>query len=271
MRVSLDRGNECVRLNGRDGLLLTEIMLKEGLADRGFSVKAVLVVKGKLYFMGKGFSGKVIVLFALMLLFEGCAPSKKLSSRDRAGIGATIGMWVGALFGRAVGSSIDDEDGGDIGEVVGAMAGGVAGAHIAYDKAEREKKAVSRVARSYGQGGMLSLPLLRVDDCFVDDVSGVILAGRESRLAFRVVNNGNSVARQVVPTVVIEKGGSRIRLAASALSPQDIPPRGEVFYSVDLAAHPRLRDGKAVVSVRLSEARGYRTEKRRFSLPTRRR
>ena len=244
MRVSLDCGKECVRLNGLDGPLLTEIMLKEGLADRGFSVKAVLVVKGKLYFMGKGFSGKVIVLFALMLLFEGCAPSKKLSSRDRAGIGATI---------------------------VGAMAGGVAGAHIAYDKAEREKKAVSRVARSYGQGGMLSLPLLRVDDCFVDDVSGVILAGRESRLAFRVVNNGNSVARQVVPTVVIEKGGSRIRLAASALSPQDIPPRGEVFYSVDLAAHPRLRDGKAVVSVRLSEARGYRTEKRRFSLPTRRR
>ena len=110
-----------------------------------------------------------------------------------------------------------------------------------------------------------------MDDCFVDDVSGVILAGRESRLALRVVNNGNSVARQVVPTVVVEKGGSRIRLAASALSPQDIPPRGEVFYSVDLAAHPRLRDGKAVVSVRLSEARGYRTEKRRFSLPTRRR
>lgn len=271
MRVSLSCHKECVRLNRLDGLLLTEIMLKGEPANGGFSEKGVLVVKGKLYFMEKGFSGKMIVLFALMLLFEGCAPSKKLSSRDRAGIGATIGMWVGALFGRAVGSSVDEEDGGDIGEVVGAMAGGVAGARIAYDKAEREKKAVSRVARAYGQGGMLSLPLLRVDDCFVDDVSGVILAGRESRLAFRVVNNGNSVARQVVPTVVVEKGGSRIRLAASALSPQDIPPRGKVFYSVDLAAHPRLRDGKAVVSVRLSEARGYRTEKRCFSLPTRRR
>ena len=45
MRVSLDCGKECVRLNGLDGPLLTEIMLKEGLADRGFSVKAVLVVK----------------------------------------------------------------------------------------------------------------------------------------------------------------------------------------------------------------------------------
>lgn len=108
MRVSLSCHKECVRLNRLDGLLLTEIMLKGEPANGGFSEKGVLVVKGKLYFMEKGFSGKVIVLFALILLFEGCAPSKKLSSRDRAGIGATIGMWVGALFGRAVGSSIDD-------------------------------------------------------------------------------------------------------------------------------------------------------------------
>lgn len=246
-------------------------MLKGERENGGFSGKSVLVVKGKLDFMKEGFSGKMIVLFVLVLLFEGCVPARKLSSRDRAGVGATIGLWVGALFGRAVGSSIEEEDGGDIGEVVGAMAGGVAGARIAYDKAEREKKALSRTARVYGQGGMLSLPLLRVDDCFVDEASGVILAGRESRLVFRVVNNGNSVARQVIPTVVVEKGGSRIRLAASALSPQDIQPRGEVFYSVDLAAHPRLRDGKVVVSVRLNEARGYRTEKRRFSIPIRRR
>ena len=58
MRVSLDCGKECVRLNGLDGPLLTEIMLKEGLADRGFSVKAVLVVKGELYFYGKRIFGE---------------------------------------------------------------------------------------------------------------------------------------------------------------------------------------------------------------------
>ena len=58
MRVSLDCGKESVRLNGLDGLLLTEIMLKGEPANGGFSEKGVLVVKGKLYFYGKGIFGK---------------------------------------------------------------------------------------------------------------------------------------------------------------------------------------------------------------------
>lgn len=224
--------------------------------------------------MGKGFSGKVIVTLVLALLFGGCAPSKKLSSQDRAGIGATIGMWVGSLFGRAVGSSIDDEDGGDIGEVVGAMAGGVTGAHVAYRKAERERQRAPRRARAYRQMGVMTLPLLRVDTCFVDDGPVPVAAvgpGREGRLLVRVVNKGNGVARQVVPTVLVERGGSRLRLGGGALSPQDILPRGEAIYAVPVVLRPKSRDGRAVVSVRLSEARGYRTEKRRFALPIRRR
>lgn len=58
MRVSLDCGKECVRLNRLDGPLLTEIMLKGEPANGGFSEKGVLVVKGKLYFYGKGIFGK---------------------------------------------------------------------------------------------------------------------------------------------------------------------------------------------------------------------
>ena len=58
MRVSLSCHKECVRLNGLDGPLLTEIMLKGELANGGFSEKSVLVVKGELYFYGKGIFGK---------------------------------------------------------------------------------------------------------------------------------------------------------------------------------------------------------------------
>lgn len=58
MRVSLSCHKECVRLNRLDGPLLTEIMLKGEPANGGFSEKGVLVVKGKLYFYGKGIFGK---------------------------------------------------------------------------------------------------------------------------------------------------------------------------------------------------------------------
>lgn len=235
----------------------------------------------KKYFIG---------MLAVVVLLSGCGTNQMVSGDPgTVAAGALVGGNVGGAIGGLIGDSNRGWGGGYRGSAIGTIIGTIAGAAIA-NAATTPKQAPassykyssepneSQSAYSYSQ------PTEEIESTYSSAVAGlrirniqfedetndqVIRSNENSRMIFEIMNESGRTAYNVVPVVQETTGMKYIYISSSVMIEQITPGNG-VRYTANIHAGKRLKTGRIVLRISITDEMGQEYDYQEFSLPTQR-
>lgn len=183
-----------------------------------------------------------ILLLIVSLLSSGCGTTQPERTGAIVG-GAAIGNSVGGAIGGLVGDSRHgwrgSYRGSAIGSIVGTLAGAAIGGALTAPKSREEDRANYPVEQVYAepdytQSALSSLYIRNIR--FIDnDRDHVISSGESSKIIFEIMNEGNEIAYNVIPSVAEISGMKHLHISPSILVEQ-IQPGNGVKYTATVTA-----------------------------------
>lgn len=161
-----------------------------------------------------------ILLLIVSLLSSGCGTTQPERTGAIVG-GAAIGNSVGGAIGGLVGDSRHgwrgSYRGSAIGSIVGTLAGAAIGGALTAPKSREEDRANYPVEQVYAepdytQSALSSLYIRNIR--FIDnDRDHVISSGESSKIIFEIMNEGNEIAYNVIPSVAEISGMKHLHIS----------------------------------------------------------
>lgn len=208
------------------------------------------------------------ILLAALLL-TGCGTSQGLSGDPNAVLtGAAIGGNVGSAIGGLIGESSHDWRGGYRGSAIGTIVGTLAGAAIgnAITTPKNPKNERQRPATQPYNEALDALRICHIR--FIDEGRNqTVNAGEDCKIIFEIVNEGEQVACNVIPSVSERSGMKHIYISPSVMVEQIDPGEG-VKYTAHLTAGRRLKAGELVIRLAVTDENGSEYDWQEFTLPT---
>lgn len=215
-----------------------------------------------------------ILLLIVSLLSSGCGTTQPERTDAIVG-GAAIGNSVGGAIGGLVGDSRHgwrgSYRGSAIGSIVGTLAGAAIGGALTAPKSREENRTNYPVEQVYAepdytQSALSSLYIRNIR--FIDnDRDHVISSGESSKIIFEIMNEGNEIAYNVIPSVAEISGMKHLHISPSILVEQ-IQPGNGVKYTATVTAGKRIKTGTATFRLAVTDTRGQMYDQKEFTLNT---
>lgn len=215
-----------------------------------------------------------ILLLIVSLLSSGCGTTQPERTGAIVG-GAAIGNSLGGAIGGLVGDSRHgwrgSYRGSAIGSIVGTLAGAAIGGALTAPKSREEDRANYPVEQVYAesdytQSAFSSLNIRNIR--FIDnDRDHVISSGESCKIIFEVMNEGNEIAYNVIPSVVEISGMKHLHISPSILVEQILPGNG-VKYTATVTAGKRIKTGTATFRLAVTDTHGKMYDQKEFTLNT---
>ena len=215
-----------------------------------------------------------ILLLIVSLLSSGCGTTQPERTGAIVG-GAAIGNSVGGAIGGLVGDSRHgwrgSYRGSAIGSIVGTLAGAAIGGALTAPKSREENRTNYPVEQVYAepdytQSALSSLYIRNIR--FIDnDRDHVISSGENSKIIFEIMNEGNEIAYNVIPSVAEISGMKHLHISPSILVEQ-IQPGNGVKYTATVTAGKRIKTGTATFQLAVTDTRGQMYDQKEFTLNT---
>ena len=222
------------------------------------------------------------------LLVYSLAGIMLLSSCSTTESGASNGAFFGSIIGSAIGGITGGPRGSDIGTLIGMAGGAVVGAAVgqASEKAEQRKYdeymrrrtdsgfdpnnggddrivmetevpsntvSLDELKNMTGYNVNINESIQLRHENFTDaNGDGAISAGEECKVSFEIMNNSDVEIFNVTPMVIETTGNKHIHIS-STVRVESIKPHMGVRYTATILADKRLKDGKAVIRVTVTQ------------------
>lgn len=212
-----------------------------------------------------------ILLLIVSLLSSGCGttqPERTGAIVGGAAIGNSLGGAIGGLAGDSRHGWRGSYRGSAIGSIVGTLAGAAIGGALTAPKSREEDKANYPVYTEpdYAQSTLSSLYIRNIR--FIDnDRDHVISSGESSKIIFEIMNEGNEIAYNVIPSVTEISGMKHLHISPSILVEQILPGNG-VKYTATVTAGKRIKTGTATFRLAVTDTRGQMYDQKEFTLNT---
>ena len=203
-----------------------------------------------------------ILCLAVSLLSSGCGTTQPERTGTIVG-GAAIGNSVGGAIGGLVGDSRHGWRGSYRGSAIGGA--------LTAPKSREENRANYPVEQVYAepdytQSALSSLYIRNIR--FIDnDRDHVISSGESSKIIFEIMNEGNEIAYNVIPSVTEISGMKHLHISPSILVEQ-IQPGNGVKYTATVTAGKRIKTGTATFRLAVTDTRGQMYDQKEFTLNT---
>ena len=191
-----------------------------------------------------------------------------------------MGGAIGGLVGDSRHGWRGSYRGSAIGSIVGTLAGAAIGGALTAPKSREENRAnypveqvyaepdytQSALSSDYTQSALSSLYIRNIR--FIDnDRDHVISSGESSKIIFEIMNGGNEIAYNVIPSVTEISGMKHLHISPSILVEQILPGNG-VKYTATVTAGKRIKTGTATFRLAVTDTRGQMYDHKEFTLNT---
>ncbi|MBE6286593.1 MAG: glycine zipper family protein [Mediterranea massiliensis] len=219
---------------------------------------------------------QTVILLVAALLLSGCYTTRTSGNAGAVMTGASIGGSVGHAVGGLIGEGSSGWRGAHRGSAIGTILGTVAGAVIANEATKpREEEIPSYEVTPVPRQAQVERIRSASDNRLKIRNIRFIDAGRnqtinseeDCKIIFEIMNEGDKPAYNVVPVVNEVSGMKRITISPSVLV-EAIAPREGVKYTATLSAGKRIKSGRALIRVGVTDEYGREYDWQEFEIPT---
>lgn len=214
-------------------------------------------------------------LLALLLVNGGCGTANTGAVIGGAAIGGNVGGAIGGLAGDSRHGWRGGYRGSAIGTIVGTLAGAAIGGALTTPRPSQTEDEVypEQHSETYvlspednPRKAFYNLQIHNIR--FIDDNRDHIISPDESgKIIFEIMNEGEDVVYDVVPSVTETTGMKHIMISPSVMIERIMPHNG-IKYTATISAGKRLKEGNITIRIAVTDTYGEEYAWQEFSLPT---